>query len=119
MLKNIAMIALAISPTPSIAYTLEDGNSLNDICKVTGGSADSTISAAFCAGYIRAAFEQLWVDDVAKGNHPEKCVPSSLENAQIIELVKAYLRNNPTRRDTLGVVVVHMALHQAFPDCFS
>lgn len=120
LLLNGAAIALGLTPAPSLAYTIEGGTDLQEVCAASpGGTLRDNMQASFCAGFIRAAFDQLWVNEIRKGNEPQKCIPEVITNQQIIDMVKAYLRANPPRENTLAVMIVEAALHNAYPGCFT
>ena len=85
LLLKGAAIALCLAPAPSHAYTIERGADLRESCSaVAGASLRESMQASFCAGFIRAAFDQLWVNEIRKGNRPQECVPEVITTQQII-----------------------------------
>ena len=84
-----------------------------------GTSLRENMQASFCGGFIRAAFDQLWVNEIRKGNRPQECVPEVITTQQIIGMVKNYLKENPPQGDALAVMIIENALRNAFPGCFT
>ena len=120
LLLKGAAIALCLAPAPSHAYTIERGADLRESCSaVAGASLRESMQASFCAGFIRAAFDQLWVNEIRKGNRPQQCVPEVITTQQIIGMVKNYLKENPPQGDALAVMIIENALRNAFPGCFT
>ena len=115
----LSALALALAPAPAGAYTILSGDDLHEICQGTFETEQGAISATFCAGFIRGAFEQFWRQEIAIGHRPDQCLPADISNRQIVDLVKAYVGAETTRRDVPAMMLVQAALERAFPGCFA
>ncbi|MGY3437026.1 MULTISPECIES: Rap1a/Tai family immunity protein [unclassified Marinovum] len=101
---RVAILVLAISGSPASA---QDGNFLFRQC--TNNAVDSK---AMCAGFVGGAaglipYAPLYSSAV--------CLPSGVTYPQMVDVVIAFLRNNPARRHEFASPLIARALAEAFP----
>ena len=113
-----AVLYLTVAPPPAHAFTIMSGNDLKESCDANAATSAGAIDVAFCMGFIRGAFEQFWAEQIRIGAIDDVCIPTSVSNQQIIDIVKVYLRDRPAERHRPALLVVRLALGEAFPDCF-
>ena len=101
--------------------TILGGEHLAENCS----NDDNPVWAGFCIGYIRAAFDAMYVEAsaahyVAPDSFPDpiQCVPKFVSNDTIMALVKDFLKNDPAAQETFAYESVRRAIRQAFPSCF-
>ncbi|MGB7846848.1 MAG: Rap1a/Tai family immunity protein [Candidatus Acidiferrum sp.] len=105
-------------------YVLEDGNGLYTHCqsaennlkmgegdniqmRSTASQTDFLVAGA-CWGYIQAVVDSI---PQGEGFHPDENVRMS----QYVDVVTAYLRNNPSQRQKPAYYLARTALTEAFP----
>lgn len=119
LLATICFLGLISCPLPASAeeYSFTDGNILHGWCNGNHENLKFAINASLCEGYIMGTYQALWASSYAKDGTTETCIPSNVSGNQIRDIVKSYLVNNPSKRHTLGTLVVFDAVNQAFPGC--
>ena len=93
----VAAVLFALLANPAVALT---GNELRQWCNQQG---DLT-SEAFCLGYV------VVIRDIV----PEDCVPQTVTNAQLVDVVRKYLEANPENRDGPGAWLIFSAAGEAY-----
>lgn len=114
------VLSAGLTPARSEAsVAILSGNQLHEYCSASlEGAATEALKYMFCAGFIRGAYEQLWLDDVIRKSDGSTCLPESATNEQLIDIVKDWLKDNPGERHNFATTAVSTALNEAFPDCF-
>lgn len=89
-----------------------DGDQLYEECQ---SPADTRpISNGFCIGYIAGAYDML--DGLSSGAGSNLvCLPSNVQTGEMVDVVKAYLQENPDERSKPAMYNVLTALNIAFP----
>jgi hypothetical protein len=88
------------------------GNTLWDACQAD--EKQEPVKALFCNIYILGAGETFQVLQVANQVR-FYCVPPKVENGQVMDVVKFYLRDHPERRQYSAPTLVMLALKEKFP----
>jgi len=110
MFKYLIAAAVALTPTAAFArdVAVDDGNELLDIC-----SKDDYFHQGYCLGYIRAL--SSGVDLVLYTSKQQICYGSNITIGQIRDVVIAYIRRNPAKRNENAMVLVSGASAEAWP----
>ena len=87
------------------------GNELWDACSADAQKEPE--KAIFCTSYILGAGETFQVLQVA--NQVSYCVPPKVENGQVIDVVKLYLKDHPESRQYSSPTLIMLALKEKFP----
>ena len=98
--KLIVTTLLATSITGPV-YAL-DGNWLKGACNAPYGSQDNGV----CDGYITGIHEM---------STTPLCLPPSVTNIQLMDVVTRYLNGHPERLDNKSRILVQDAIKEAFP----
>lgn len=108
-MKKRSILTLSVLMAATFSASALTGNDLHDFCKSESTSA--------CTGIISGTVRGF---ELAEGVHanqikPVLCVPSTVRNSQLIDIVKNYLQANPSERhnDLHGIVII--AVMDAFP----
>ena len=116
--RAVAVIALLMN-TASFAQErqtdrLVSGNELYRHCSERAASPAYTTSAAYCVGYVSAVNDTLnsWL--VLEGRQAF-CLPPGSNAGQLADIVRVYLRDNPSTRHFGAATLVMSALLEAFP----
>ena len=88
------------------------GNFLWDACQAD--EQKDPARSIFCTSYILGAGETFQALQVAKQIR-YYCVPDKVENGQVIDVVKLYLRDHPENRQYSAPTLVMIALKEKFP----
>jgi hypothetical protein len=88
------------------------GNQLWDACQ--GEEAKDPIKATFCVSYIVGAGETFQALQVTK-TVSFYCVPGNVQNGQMIDVVKLYLRDHPEIRHYSAPTLIMLAFKEKFP----
>jgi Rap1a immunity proteins len=88
------------------------GNQLWDAC--AADEHKEPVKAMFCTTYILGAGETFQVLQVANQVR-FYCVPPKVENGQVIDVVKLYLRDHPESRQYSSPTLIMIALREKFP----
>lgn len=88
------------------------GNQLWDAC--AADEQKEPVKAIFCTTYILGAGETFQVLQVANQVR-FYCVPPKVENGQVIDVVKLYLRDHPESRQYSSPTLIMLALKEKFP----
>src|SRR6476659_277583 len=88
------------------------GNQLLDAC--AADEQKEPVKAIFCTTYILGAGETFQVLQVANQVR-FYCVPPKVENGQVIDVVKLYLREHPESRQYSSPTLIMLALKEKFP----
>lgn len=110
---------------PSLGQTI-DGNVLHTAC-----SSGVSEMAGYCAGYVVGVSEGMRLGtafpmivagqmDMAKVNTISDaillyCLEDSVQNSQLIDVFRAYLRDHPEKRHQPARSLLLMSLQEAFP----
>src|SRR3954470_23400043 len=83
----------------------------NDLLSMCEGEISKRL---ICEGYIIAVSDVLTANKI---NGFEVCGPigPDVNSGQLIDIVRLYLKNNPSERDTMADGLVAAALRDAFP----
>lgn len=110
MFKYAIAAALLFAATPANARetVTDDGNELLDIC-----SKEGYFSQGYCLGYIRAL--SSGVDMLLYTNKQRICYGPNITIGQVRDVVLAYLRRNPAKRNENAMVLVSWASAEAWP----
>lgn len=110
MLKYLIAAAVALTPTAAEArdVAVDDGNDLLDVCSKT-----DYYSQGYCLGYIRAL--SSGVDAVLATSNQKICYGQGVTIGQIRDVVVAYIRRNPAKRNENAMVLVSWASVEAWP----
>ena len=91
------------------------GNRLWDACQANDkANVNDAVKAIFCTSYILGAGETFQALQVAKQIR-YYCVPDKVENGQVIDVVKLYLRDHPETRQFSAPTLIMRALKEKFP----
>ena len=93
----VAAVLFALLAKPAVALT---GNELRQWCNQQG----DPIAEGFCLGYV------VGVRDIL----PEDCVPQTVTNCQLVDVVRKYFEANPEDRDAPGAWLIFSAAGEAF-----
>lgn len=105
-------IALAFAPQQGRAETradFESGNGMLEFCSI-----ESDWGQGLCMGRIEGLLAGLATSSVI-GSPALVCVPKGVTNKQRLDVVVAYLRDHPDRRQTFWSVLALAALSEAWP----
>jgi hypothetical protein len=83
------------------------GNQLLNWCEATTGEA------MFCQFYITGVADGLVIGRIP--NNQVICRPPNSTNRQLQDIVKKFLQDNPTQRNSSATVLIFTALREAFP----
>lgn len=110
MYKYLIAAAVALAPTVSFARetAVDDGNDLLDVC-----TKGDYFSDGYCLGYIRGLSNG--VDMVLYTNKQQICYRQGITLGQIRDVVIAYIRRNPAKRNENAMVLVSWASAEAWP----
>lgn len=106
MVWAAALALLSAQPVENQAF-YETGNTLHAQC------ADRDIQVQCHAFILGALYSATTVEELV-GIKPV-CVPSGVTNGQMVDIVLAYIRDNPTQRHLPGPQLILMARAAAFP----
>jgi len=91
------------------------GNRLWDACQANDkANVNDAVKAIFCTSYILGAAETFQALHEAN-QVTYYCVPSGVENGQVEDVVKLYLRDHPETRQKSAPTLVMLALKEKFP----
>ena len=93
----VAAVLFALLAKPAVALT---GNELRQWCNQQG----DPIAEGFCLGYV------VGVRDIL----PEDCVPQTVTNGQLVDVVRKYFEANTEDRDAPGAWLMFSAAGEAF-----
>lgn len=77
--------------------------------------ASSTWVAGACFGRIVGAVNGMIMALALRGQPPVFCLRDSVTNQQVVDVVMAWLRANPSKRDLSISGIILVALRDAFP----
>lgn len=103
-----AALLLTASPASAREQATDDGNDLLDIC-----TKDDYFNQGYCLGYIRAL--SSGVDMVLATSNQRICYRDNITMGQIRDVVIAYIRRNPAKRNENAMVLVSWASAEAWP----
>lgn len=123
----VTSLLLATVPLAANSEPL-DGNTVYESCVAEGDD----IRAGFCLGYLIGLVEgqpfgaflvlkQAMPDDSVKeisdvsNQFFRHCIPASVSNRQIVDVVVGFLRDNPQSRHESARILALQAFQQAFP----
>lgn len=111
--------------TTPVGIRLAGTDNVKEWCALDAHSSDakSQVSSIYCAAYIRAVFEGLWVRaaranilDPGANPDPVQCLPAYLDNETIVSLTQKQIAG--LSKDGIGILDVEKALVGMFPQCF-
>ena len=106
----------ATAPAKADDLTIATGTALKDWCDGEGDTTmDKTIKLSLCRGYIAGSFEAIWSMSIMSGN---ECDMTAVTDEQIVEMVKTYIRRNPSGWHKPAFLMVLGSAREAFPACF-
>src|SRR6476620_2095156 len=114
-LRRYAIAVAAILSCLSVREAKSDftsGDQLWDAC--AADEQKEPVKAIFCTTYILGAGETFQVLQVANQVR-FYCVPPKVENGQVIDVVKLYLRDHPESRQYSSPTLIMLALKEKFP----
>lgn len=85
------------------------GNDLHDFCKSESTSACTGIISGTVRGF------ELAEEAHSESIKPVLCIPSTVRNSQLVDIVKNYLQANPKERHKNLHVLTVIAVMDAFP----
>ena len=88
------------------------GNLLWDAC--AADEQKEPVKAIFCTSYILGAGETFQALHLAN-QVTFYCVPPKVENGQVIDVVRLYLRDHPETRQRSAPTLIMLALKEKFP----
>lgn len=108
-MKKLSLITLSLLMATTFSANALTGNDLHDFCKSESESSCIAIISGTVRGFEFA--EQVHSEKI----RPALCIPPTVKNSQLIDIVKNYLKANPSERhnDLHGLVIV--AVMDAFP----
>jgi hypothetical protein len=87
----------------------------NQATKIMNGDQDADITdAAYCFGYVNAAFGSLQFIKKASKAAPY-CLPEGVTGDQLIRIVQKYLADHPENLHYVAYGEVYLAITKAFP----
>jgi hypothetical protein len=86
------------------------GNELWNACQET-----DPVKSIFCISYILGAAETFRVLQLTETIQPLHYVPPKVENGQVIDVVKVFLRDHPEKRQYSSPTLIMLALRGKFP----
>jgi hypothetical protein len=105
-LSSIAVALLLASPLASHATT---GNELHSYCQGETTPLCSGIVGGTVHGYALA--EMVHEQQIKR----TLCLPSGVANQQLIDIVKSYLKANPSKRHQDAYLLILLAAVEAYP----
>ena len=109
---TIAVAAIVWCVVIEATADFTSGNRLWDAC--AADEQKEPVKAMFCTTYILGAGETFQVLQVANQVR-FYCVPAKVENGQVIDVVKLYLRDHPESRQYSSPTLIMLALKEKFP----
>jgi hypothetical protein len=104
-----AILAASLATASADATTFVMGNALYSYCAVP--TQDET-ATSICMGYIDAIVDVMTANAI---NGFRACIPQTVRNPQLLDVVNQYLRANPEKRHFTASSLVAAALSAAFP----
>lgn len=86
------------------------GNELWDACQ-----ANDSVKLVFCTSYTLGVAEAFRVLQLVNKLEPSYCVPPHVQNGQLIDVVKLFLRDHPEKRQYSSPTLIMLALNEKFP----
>ena len=115
-------ISLVVGLLLNSSASYADGNKLLQQCseveKVMDGTmTDDKFGASFCLGLIGGIQQTVKIVREISGNEAaiNTCIPENVNNGQAVRVVSAYLRANPAKLHKDEMVLIILALQEAFP----
>jgi hypothetical protein len=115
-------ISLVVGLLLNSSASYADGNTLLQRCSVVekftdGKTTDDELGAGVCLGLVKGINLTLTFIREISGNEAaiNTCIPESVNNGQAVRVVLAYLRANPATLHLDEVVLIILALQEAFP----
>lgn len=122
----LSSVALPVAAQSTANITILGESHLRDACDSQSASIKGTLNSGFCIGYIRAVFDQMYMQaDLAHRRDPNgapdpaHCIPSYVTNQIMLTIVQDKLKANAGNADTFAFYSVKKAINDAFPGCFS
>jgi hypothetical protein len=109
MLFFAAILVAFLATASADATTFMMGNALYSYCAVP--TKDET-ATSICIGYVDAIVDVMTANAI---NGFRACIPLTVSNPQLLDVVNQYLRANPAKRHLAAAGLVADALSTAFP----
>jgi len=104
----VAAIVLGMSGSARAdGAVFKSGNHLHGHC-----SSEDTFDVTYCLAYIAGVSDAMANDSILGFR---SCRPTSVSQAQVRDVVKAYLENNPQKRHFDARSLIATAVAEAFP----
>lgn len=113
MVRAAALTVLLAIGAPASGQSqpsIHTGNGLLAIC-----DSANVYDQGTCTDYIMGVLEGLRNLGSISADAPKFCTGERVTYQQSIDVVKAYLRNNPQRRDITSAFLILAAMRDAFP----
>jgi Rap1a immunity proteins len=68
-----------------------------------------------CSGYLETEIQGLASTDPSMNSGVRACVPETEDRGKLVQLLRAYARENPSSRDLPGIVGLGQALKDHYP----
>ena len=112
MVGLLAVLALLLTGTSTRGQRVSKttGNELLEACE-----GSEPFQQAFCLGYVTGASDVDGAEGAAFPERRRSCVPDSVSNGQLKDVVVKYLKDNPEERHILAAILVVKSVAKAFP----
>jgi Rap1a immunity proteins len=114
MIIALPILVTFLQPSSANANFLS-GNDLFRSCSTEKDSNVYYQEQARCYAYILGSYDTLDLFGRVEGTSPLVCSPNGLVANQVVDIVVAYLKNNPETRHWGASDIVMMALSKSFP----
>jgi hypothetical protein len=106
---SAAILAASLATAWAGTTTFIMGNALYSYCAAPTGDETAT---SICIGYIDAIVDVMGANAI---NGFRACIPPTVRNPQLLDVVNQYLRANPAKRHFAAAGLVAASLSAAFP----
>ena len=108
-MKQLVSAAIALLLATPFASHATTGNELHGYCQGT--------STPLCSGIVGGAIHGFALAELAHANKIKSklCLPSGVENQQLIDIVKNYLNANPSIRHQDAYLLILLAVIETYP----
>lgn len=104
-----ALALTALFPMESRA-SLFDGNELHQLCHSRDGDEQ-----ALCMTYIMGVYDGVSASQATDSGGQKICPEKKVTAFQMIDIVKKWLENNPSKRHLMGSVIIKLTLEKHLP----
>ena len=110
MLWPLALIAASVSPVPAKAAISDNGNEFYSECRPAFTESGKPMEFGICLGFLQGVLAREQFLSATK-----ICVPSGATNGQLMDVVLAYMRDNPKTRHLPPMLLILISLGEAYP----